>query len=61
MWIRCIYSGDFSESTSNWVYWYKRDDPVLQLMYNVKTLAGIFLLNPKGRRFEIPIIEELCR
>jgi len=55
------FSANFSESTSNWVYWYKRDDPGLQLTYKGKVLVGISLLDPKGQRFEIPISEELGR
>jgi len=55
------FSENFSESVMNWVWWYKREGPEIRLRYDGENLAGISLLDPKGQRFEIPIIEEFCR
>lgn len=55
------FSANFSESVVNWIFWYKGDGPEIQLRYEGENLAGISLLDPKGQRFEIPIVEEFCR
>lgn len=49
-------SKNFSDSISNWVFWYNGNDPKIELNYNnMRQLIGISLLDPKGERFEIPI------
>ncbi|MDQ1349802.1 MAG: hypothetical protein QG657_103 [Acidobacteriota bacterium] len=49
-------SKNFSDSISNWVFWYNAKDPKIELNYNNKgQLIGVSLLDPKGERFEIPI------
>lgn len=55
------FSANFSESTMNWIHWYKEDSPEIRLRYEGKNLVGISLLDPKGQRFEIPVVEEYCR
>jgi|GEM_PF-698757 len=55
------FSANFSESVMNWIFWYKREGPEIRLRYDGENLAGISLLDPKGQRFEIPIVEEFCR
>ncbi len=49
-------SKNFSESVTNWVFWYNEENPKIELRYNEKVqLIGVSLLDPKGERFEIPI------
>lgn len=49
-------SKNFSESVTNWIYWYKEEDPKIELRYNnMGELVGVSLFDPKGKRFEIPI------
>ncbi|HOW86703.1 MAG TPA: hypothetical protein P5119_12640 [Candidatus Aminicenantes bacterium] len=55
------FSANFSESVMNWVFWYKSEGPEIRLRYDGENLAGISLLDPKGQRFEIPIVEEFRR
>jgi hypothetical protein len=55
------FSLNFSESVMNWIFWYRNDGPEIRLRFDGKNLAGISLLDPKGQRFEIPIVEEFCR
>lgn len=48
-------SKNFSESVTNWIFWYEAD-PKIELRYNDKIqLIGVSLLDPRGERFEIPI------
>lgn len=49
-------SKNFSESVTNWIYWYNEEDPKIQLKYNNEVqLSGVSLLDPKSYRFEISI------
>ncbi len=49
-------SKNFSESVTNWIYWYNEKDPKIELRYNnAGQLSGVSLLDPKGERFVIPI------
>lgn len=58
---RSHFSPNFSGSTMNYIFWYKKDDPEIQLRHEAGRLVAISLLDPKGQRFEIPIVEEFCR
>jgi hypothetical protein len=49
------YSPNFSESVTNWVFWFDESDPSPQLRFVDGTLAAISLRDPKGVRFEIPV------
>lgn len=51
-------SGNISESVTNFVYWYKEPDPNIKFVYYNKILKAISLLDPVGKRFEIPIGEK---
>ena len=55
------FSQYFSQSTMNWIHWFKEDGPEIRLIYEAGNLVGISLLDPKGQRFEIPIIEQFLR
>lgn len=49
-------SKNFGESVTNYVTWYKEEDPKIELRFNnTGQLIGVSLLDPKGERFEIPI------
>jgi hypothetical protein len=49
-------SKNFGESVTNYVTWYKDEDPKIELRYNNEgQLIGVSLLDPKSQRFEIPI------
>ncbi|MCX6580333.1 MAG: hypothetical protein NT166_09115 [Candidatus Aminicenantes bacterium] len=48
-------SEGFSDSVTNHIYWYKEPDPKIKLKYNCQELIAISLLDPKGKRFMIPI------
>lgn len=49
------YSKNFSQSVSNWVYWYNEDEPGLEFRYEEGKIVALSMLDPKGTRFEIPI------
>jgi len=58
---RSHFSSNFSESSSNYIFWYKEDGPDIRLLYDDENLVGLSLLDPKGQRFEIPIVEQFIR
>lgn len=49
------FSNNFSESETNFIFWYKTPDPAIQLHYENGKVSAISLLDPAGERFEIPI------
>lgn len=51
-------SKNFSESITNWIFWYMEPDPEIQAKYKDQKLIAISLLDRKGERFEIPINEQ---
>jgi hypothetical protein len=49
-------SKNFIESITNWIKWYYKPDPQIQVRYdNLNQPIAISLLDPKQERFEIPI------
>ena len=48
-------SGAFSETVTNWVYWYFEDSPKLKVELSNDQLYSISLLDPDRERFEIKI------
>lgn len=51
-------SKNFSDSVSNWIFWFKESDPDIKLKYKDKKLFAISLLDPSGKRFSIPLHEQ---
>jgi len=50
-------SGNFSESVTNWVFWFYEDDPEIRFEYDKTGLYAISLLDPEKKRFKISIRE----
>jgi hypothetical protein len=50
-------SNYFSETVTNFVYWFSESSPNLLVNYKNNELYSISILDPKNRRIEIPIIE----
>jgi hypothetical protein len=50
-------SANFSETVTNWVYWYFESNPDIKINYQDEKLYSISLLDPKQERIEIKIIE----
>lgn len=49
------YSKNFHETVTNFVFWFKEDNPEIQIHEENGILKKISLLDPAGVRFEIPI------
>jgi hypothetical protein len=50
-------SDNFSQSITNWIFWFSQEDPQLRFVYRGNDLFSISLKDPSGQRFEIPIRE----
>ena len=50
-------SDNYSETVTNWVYWYFEDSPEIKFNYYNSELASISLLDPDKKRVEININE----
>ena len=50
-------SKNFSESVTNWIYWYYEKSPSIYLIYKSGMIYSISLLDPKQKRIEIKIKE----
>lgn len=48
-------SDDFSETTSNYIFWYQESDPKLEICSLPNKLDYISLLDPEGKRFYLMI------
>ncbi|MEQ8474102.1 MAG: hypothetical protein RIC35_23100 [Marinoscillum sp.] len=48
-------SDSFSETTTNYVYWYREESPELKIKVTDDALKSVSLLDPSGTRFEVPI------
>lgn len=55
---RSNLSGNFWETTTNYINWYKEPDPKIKIICDNQILKAISLLDPSGKRFEIPIEEK---
>jgi hypothetical protein len=47
-------SPNFSETVSNFVYWFRKSDPQLRIENDGDRAIGVSLLDPKGKRFTVP-------
>jgi len=52
-----IFSNNFDESVSNWIFWYKEPDPMVRFQYENFKLVAITILDPLAVRFSVPIIK----
>ncbi|HWA24304.1 MAG TPA: hypothetical protein VG734_01420 [Lacunisphaera sp.] len=52
--VRHPYSDDFSESVTNWVFWFDPEHPELSIAQQGSELA-LSLRSPKGRKMTIPL------
>lgn len=50
-------SSNFSESVTNWIYWYYEKNPSIVINYKNGVIYSISLLDPKQKRIEIKITE----
>jgi hypothetical protein len=46
-------SKNFSQSTSNWIYWYKENNPKITFEYENENLKYVSILDPKGNKINI--------
>jgi hypothetical protein len=51
-------SKNFSQSVSNWVFWFNETDPDISFNYKNDELYSIGILDPRNENIEILIIEE---
>ncbi len=50
-------SDNFSESVTNWIFWFDEKNPGIHINYKKNNLHSISLLDPKQKRIEIKIKE----
>jgi hypothetical protein len=50
-----LISANFSESVTNWIYWFYEKDPKIQFYYKGTKLEAISLLDPKRKRIRISV------
>ncbi|GMO40639.1 MAG: hypothetical protein Ta2B_20460 [Termitinemataceae bacterium] len=50
-------SNNFSQSVTNWVFWFNESNPDLLFNYKNKELYSISILDQENKRIEIPIME----